>query len=100
VDNKHSFNIARWKLRLRSAGVLPICGLALILLLPSCSLAPSIAVVKDAAIERLVRDEAGHILAVTADATNTSQYQIFLSDFPRADILGMSIGQRRILYQL
>jgi predicted Zn-dependent protease len=57
---------------------------------------PSIAVVKDEPIESLVRNEAGHILAVTADATNTSQYQIFLSDFPRADILGMSIGQRRI----
>jgi predicted Zn-dependent protease len=67
-----------------------------LLLLPSCSLVPSIAVVKDEPIESLVRNEAGHILAVTADATNTSQYQIFLSDFPRADILGMSIGQRRI----
>jgi hypothetical protein len=96
VDNKHSLNIGRWNLRLRSAGVLRILALAL-LLLPSCSLVPSIAVVKDEPIESLVRNEAGHILAVTADATNTSQYQIFLSDFPRADILGMSIGRFTIV---
>jgi hypothetical protein len=43
-----------------------------------------------------MREEAGQILAVSEDAANTSRYQIFLSDFPRADILGMSIGQRRI----
>lgn len=94
--NNHPLNIATWKLRLRSAGVLRIGGLALLLLLPACSLAPRIAFVKDEPIERLVRNEAGRILAVTADAKNTSQYQILLSDFPRADILGMSIGQRRI----
>ena len=57
---------------------------------------PSISVVRDDRIERLLRDEAGQILAVSEDAANTSRYQIFLSDFPRADILGMSIGQRRI----
>jgi predicted Zn-dependent protease len=57
---------------------------------------PSISVVKDEPIERLLKDEAERILAVTEDATNTSKYQISLSDFPRADILGMSIGQRRI----
>jgi hypothetical protein len=57
---------------------------------------PSISVVRDERIERLLRDEAGQILAVSEDAANISLYQIFLSDFPRADILGMSIGQRRI----
>ena len=40
------------------------------------------------AIERLVRDEAVRILAVTEDAKHAAQYHIFLSDFPRADILG------------
>jgi predicted Zn-dependent protease len=57
---------------------------------------PSISVVRDDGIERLVRKEAGQILAISEDAANTSLYQIFLSDFPRGDILGMSIGQRRI----
>lgn len=57
---------------------------------------PSISVVKDARVERLLKEEAAKILAVTDDAVNTSRYQLFLSDFPRADILGMSIGQRRI----
>ena len=57
---------------------------------------PSISVVRDDRVERLLRDEAGQILAVSEDAPNTSLYQIFLSDFPRGDILGMSVGQRRI----
>jgi hypothetical protein len=59
-------------------------------------LVPSISVVKDEPVERLLRDEAERILSVTSDARNTPQYKILLSDFPRADILGMSIGQRRI----
>ena len=49
---------------------------------------PSISVVRDDGIERLVRKEAGQILAISEDAANTSLYQIFLSDFPRGDILG------------
>ncbi len=89
-------NIAKRQPWLRSAGVVRILSLALILFLPACSLVPSISVVKDEPIERFLRDEAERILAVTEDATNTSKYQIAISDFPRADILGMSIGQRRI----
>ena len=57
---------------------------------------PNISIVRDDRIERLLRDEVGQILAVSEDAANTSLYHVFLSDFPRADILGMSIGQRRI----
>jgi predicted Zn-dependent protease len=94
VQDKNHLNIARGKLGLRAAGV--VWGLALILFLPSCSLVPSISVVKDEPIERLLRGETERILSVTADATNTTQYKISLSDFPRADILGMSIGHRRI----
>ena len=94
--NSNGLNILNRKLRVRSAGVLRIWSLALILLLPGCSLAPSISVVRDEPIERMLRDEAERILSVTADATDTARYQISLSDFPRADILGMSIGQRRI----
>jgi predicted Zn-dependent protease len=96
VQDKSHLNIAKGNLWFRSAGVVRVWGLALILFLPSCSLVPSISVVKDEPVERLLRDEAERILSVTSDARNTPQYKISLSDFPRADILGMSIGQRRI----
>jgi predicted Zn-dependent protease len=96
VQNKIGLNMAKRQRCLSSAGLVRILALALILFLPACSLAPSISVVKDEPIERLIRDEAERIISITEDATNTSQYQISLSDFPRADILGMSIGQRRI----
>lgn len=94
--NNNGLKILKRKLRVRSTGVVRLWGLALILLLPGCSLAPSISVVRDEPIERMLRDEAERILSVTADATDTGRYKISLSDFPRADILGMSIGQRRI----
>jgi hypothetical protein len=96
VQDKSHLDIAKGKLWFRSAGVIRVWGLALILFLPSCSLVPSISVVKDEPVERLLRDEAERILSVTPDARNTPRYKISLSDFPRADILGMSIGQRRI----
>jgi hypothetical protein len=96
VQNRIVSNIAKRQPWLRSADVVRILSLALILFLPACSLVPSISVVKDEPIERLLKNEAERILAVTEDATNTAKYQISLSDFPRADILGMSIGQRRI----
>lgn len=62
----------------------------------SCSIAPHIPTIIDDQVERLVRDEAAQIVAVTEDKNEFSRYQIFLSDFPRKDILGLSIGQRRI----
>jgi predicted Zn-dependent protease len=96
VQNKIGLNIAKRQRCLSSAGLVRILGLALILFLPSCSLVPSISVVNDEPVERLLRDEAERILSVTSDARNTPRYKISLSDFPRADILGMSIGQRRI----
>ena len=71
--------------------------LAIILgtLLTSCSLA-RIPTVADDAIESLVRIEAAQIIAVSEDRERIADYYIFLSDFPRKDILGMSIGDRRI----
>jgi predicted Zn-dependent protease len=57
---------------------------------------PSIPVITDDRIDRFVRDEASRIVAVTADANQFDHYQILLSDFPRRDILGLSIGTRRI----
>jgi predicted Zn-dependent protease len=96
MHNENGLNKAQ-ELWFRFRGVFGTCGLTLCLLVSfSCSLTPSISVVKDERIERLLREETAQILAVTEDATNASRYQIFLSDFPRADILGMSIGRRRI----
>jgi predicted Zn-dependent protease len=65
-------------------------------LLTSCSLQARLPTVSDGAVELLVRKEAAQIIAVSEDSEQFSDYQIFLSDFPRKDILGMSIGHRRI----
>jgi predicted Zn-dependent protease len=66
------------------------------LLLPSCSVQVRIPTVVDKQVDQLIRDEAVRIIAVSEDRQHASEYQIFLSDFPRNDILGMSIGNRRI----
>jgi predicted Zn-dependent protease len=74
-----------------------LCGLFIFeLLLNSCSMRASIPTVSDDPIELLVRSEAAQIIAVSEDGDRLSEYQIFLSDFPRKDILGMSIGNHRI----
>lgn len=62
----------------------------------SCSLQANIPTVSDDVIERLVRAEAERIVAVSEDRGRFADYQIRLSDFPRRDILGMSVGDRRI----
>src|SRR6266498_4860002 len=78
-------------------GSLPLCGLIIFcLLLTSCSTQFDIPTVSDDSVERLVRDEAAQIIAVSEDKDRVADYQIYLSDFPRKDILGMSIGNRRI----
>jgi predicted Zn-dependent protease len=75
----------------RSSGA----SIILSVLLTSCSL-NRIPTVVDDEIESLVRREAAQIIAVSEDKERISDYRIFLSDFPRKDILGMSIGNRRI----
>jgi hypothetical protein len=50
----------------------------------------------DDRVEALLRSEAARILAVSEDRENFSKYQFLLSKFPRKDILGMSVGDRRI----
>lgn len=65
-------------------------------LLTSCSTQLNIPAVSDGPAELLVRQEAAKIVAVSEDKDRFSDYQIFLSDFPRKDILGMSVGNRRI----
>src|ERR1043166_8389209 len=66
------------------------------LFLVSCSAAWRIPTVSDDQVEHLVRNEAAQIVAVTSDSENFDRYQFYLSDFPRKDILGLSIGKRRI----
>jgi predicted Zn-dependent protease len=74
-----------------------LCGLIIYcLLLTSCSMQARLPTVSDGAVELLVRNEAAQIVAVSEDRERFSDYQLFLSDFPRKDILGMSIGNRRI----
>jgi predicted Zn-dependent protease len=87
----------RRKLGLDGRNFVSSCGLIFLsFLFQSCSISARIPAVFDDRIESLVRDEAARIVEVTEDKENFSQYQIFLSDFPRKDILGMSIGGRRI----
>lgn len=62
----------------------------------ACSLTGPIPTVSDSRVENVVQSEAARIIAVTNDRENVSRYQFFLSDFPRKDILGLSIGNRRI----
>jgi hypothetical protein len=81
----------------RQHGLLFCCALLLFpFVFLSCSMQPNIPTVSDDPIERLVRDEAARIVAVSEDKDRLADYQILLSDFPRKDILGMSIGSRRI----
>jgi predicted Zn-dependent protease len=67
-----------------------------VLFLLSCSFQARVPTVSDEPVERLVENEAAQIVAVTDDKNNFSEYQFFLADFPRRDILGLSIGDRRI----
>lgn len=62
----------------------------------SCSLRPQIPAINDDRLSQFVRAEASQIVAVTEDAQHFDRYQILLADFPRRDILGLSLGKRRI----
>jgi len=74
-----------------------LCGLIIYCsLFASCSTQARIPTVSDDPIELLVRNEAEEIVAVSEDNNRFSAYEIFLSDFPRKDILGMSMGNGRI----
>jgi predicted Zn-dependent protease len=52
--------------------------------------------VVDDRVEDLVRSEAARIMTISEDRENFSKYRFLLSKFPREDILGMSVGNRRI----
>ena len=62
----------------------------------SCSTQAKIPTLSDDRLEHLLRTEAERIIAVSEDRDNISQYQFFLSDFPRQDLFGISIGNRQI----
>jgi predicted Zn-dependent protease len=52
--------------------------------------------VVDDRVKELVRSEAERIVTVSDDRENVSNYQFFLSDFPRQDLLGMHVGNRQV----
>ena len=66
-----------------------------LLLLSSCSLT-RIPTVSDYRLERQVTDEIAPIIKITKDRDHVAEYRIQLADFPRKDILGMSVGNRHI----
>ena len=66
------------------------------LLVAGCATQVSIPTVTDDSVELFVRNEAAQIIAVSEDKNRSSEYQIFLSDFPRKDVLGMSVGNHHI----
>ena len=70
--------------------------LTVCLTIVSCSIQPNIPTVVDDRVAALVRSEAARIVAVNEDRDNVAKYQFVLSEFPRNDILGMSVGNRRI----
>src|SRR3954451_3892052 len=47
-------------------------------------------------LERQVAEEIAPIIKVTSDGDQVGKYRIELADFPRKDILGMSVGDRHI----
>src|SRR5690348_2997398 len=77
----------------RAREILP---LSLWWMLASCSMQLKIPDVVDDRVRELVRTEAAQVVMVSEDRENFSKYQFFLSDFPRQDLLGMSVGDRRI----
>ena len=71
-------------------------ALGFCLIFVSCSMQPQIPSLVDHRVGEIVRSEAAQIIAVSEDRENFSKYQFFLSAFPRKDILGVSVGNRRI----
>jgi predicted Zn-dependent protease len=70
--------------------------LSLCLALAACSIQLKIPDVVDDRVIELVRTEAAQVVTVSDDRENFSKYQFILSDFPRQDLWGMSVGNRRI----
>jgi hypothetical protein len=56
----------------------------------------SLPTVEDEKLQSFVADEARRILSVAESASAAALYKIGLVDFPRKDILGLSIGNQKI----
>ena len=73
------------------------CGLIVsCVFVTACSLTPNIPVVSDNRLDLLVQSEAWQILTVAEPHADVSAYRFQISDFPRADLLGLSTGGGRI----
>jgi hypothetical protein len=74
-----------------------IIYLALILS-SSCASIPAFffPTVTDERLEAFAVEEAAKVLRVTENARHATLYKFFLANFPREDILGLSIGKHRI----
>jgi predicted Zn-dependent protease len=85
------------ELRQRARSKLPLWfRLGFCLVFPSCSIQPQILSLQDDRGQELLRTEAAAIIEVSEDRDNFSKYQFFLAEFPRQDILGLSVGNGRI----
>jgi predicted Zn-dependent protease len=71
-------------------------GISFCLGFVSCSIQPKIPSVVDHRVESILRSEAAHIMTASEDRENFSKYRFLLTEFPRKDILGMSVGDRKI----
>jgi len=68
-----------------------------LLLLCSCSL-PTLflPIITDPPLEAFITEEGSKILEVSENVPKAALYKFFLVKFPREDILGLSLGERRI----
>ena len=70
----------------------------LALVISSCSLHPALflPVVSDNRLETFVAEEAARILTVADNGNPATRHRFYLVDFPRKDILGLSLGENQI----
>jgi len=68
-----------------------------LLLLRSCALSTLfLTIFTDPPLEAIITEEGWKILEVSENAPKAALYKFFLVKFPREDILGLSLGERRI----
>jgi predicted Zn-dependent protease len=76
--------------------VLTSLALSICWILLGCTIQSKIPTIVDNRVESVLRDEARSILKVSEDRDKPLRYEFRLSEFPRKDILGMSVGDGRI----
>jgi hypothetical protein len=75
-------------------------GVGFSLILAACSIQPKIPSLSDDRVADLVAREAARIIMVSEDSEHLSSYRFFLAEFPQKDILGLSVGDKRIYIPL